>query len=175
MISVFPPPKEYAIMASNKHPEVHYGFQSGETNGQSAGGANDGGGEDRPAALRGAAHRTAGHCGLQLVERSLPRRGQGGRGHRVPPKHRHGRQLQPRFGTRGGGRHLHRGPGQVQQKRAVRRPGHLQGADLLGPQHQYCPRSPLGQRTGDQRRGPVPDFRHRVRLYQGPAGRRRVL
>ena len=43
------------------------------------------------------------------------------------------------------GRHRrHGGPRQVQCRRRSRRPGHLQGADLLVAQRQHLPRSPMG-------------------------------
>ena len=77
--------------------------------------------------------------------------------------------------SRDGPRHRHRGPGRARAGSARRRLDDLSRPRLLGAQHQHLPRSPLGPRTGDLRRGPVPHRPHGRRLRHGHAGLRSTL
>ena len=121
---------------------------------------------------------------LQLVERGAARRRPGPR-HRLPAGDRTRRHLGHRPDAPGGRRHLHRGAGQVQRRPDASRPfrpGRARDpsrphrrADVLVAERQHLPRSPLGTRPGDVRRGSLPDRPHGRRVRHRHAGRRPPL
>ena len=65
-----------------------------------------------------------------------------------------------------------RGPRQVQPGHPAGQPPPLLRPDLLVAEHQHLPRSALGPRPGDLRRGSLPHRPAGGRLHQGHAGRR---
>ncbi len=134
-----------------------------------SGASHDAAGESLAAGQRRSRHSAPRRTRIQLVERGAARR-ESRRHHRVPRAHRPGRDLRCAGHSRDGPRHRHRGTGRARRCDARRRVAHLSRPRLLGAQHQYLPRSALGPRPGNLRRGSLPHRAHGRRLRHGPAG-----
>ncbi len=134
--------------------------------------AHDAGREDLADARPCRRHSSARRAQVRLVERGPARRRLRRIRHQLPAGDRHGRHLGHRSRAPDGRDHLHRGARQVPPGHARRPPRDVLRAHLLGAQRQHLPRSALGTRPGDLRRGSVPHRAHGGRLRHRHAGRR---
>ena len=132
-------------------------------------GSSDAGRESKTDDGHVARHSTSGHSPVPVVERGPAWRRTQWLHHRVPHYHNDGCNMGRRTGLSGLLGSQRRGACQESGSQEERQDTALSGAVVLDTQHQYFPRSTLGPRTGNLRRGPLSDGAYGTSGGQRPA------